>query len=129
MLIYYLLSTRNHTRNELILTFSTKLGIVVAKMAHNRCLGMKILWLTLKDTKMHFFKPLNTFIISTPSRQFNGIRSSFSCRTIILIKSRIMFFEISTDLTSLFPTFLSQGRITPTLNPIKCVKKCLSMSH
>ena len=129
MFIYYLPCTIYNSFYKLGLTFPSKLSIMVTEMALNLSFRMKILWLTLKDTKMHFFKPLDTMIISTPSSQFNGIRSSFSCRTIILIKSHIMFFKISTHLTSLVSTYFSQRGITPTLNPIKCVKKCLSMSH
>ena len=40
----------------------------------------------------------------------------------ILIKSHIMFFKISTHLPSLVLTFFSQRGITPTLNPIECIK-------
>lgn len=116
------LSTRNHSFYKLILTLPTKLGIVVPKMPRNRCLGMKILRLTLKNTEVHFFKPLNTLIISLSSGQFNGIRSPFSSRAVILIKSHIMFFKISTHLPSLVLTFFSQRGITPTLNPIECIK-------
>ena len=129
MFIHYLSCTIYHSFYKLILTFPTKLSIMVTEMPLNLNFRMKILRLPLKDTEVHLFKSLNTFIISTPSSQFKRIRSSFSSRAIILIKSQTMFFKIGTHLTSLVLTFFSQRGITPTLNSIECVKKCLSMSH